>query len=91
MKQPDDPGDLADYDEYIRRVARQAVIGMGNTVHNGSSSKLTNWLLTIMSILVAGEMVGGVGLYAKVESIDTTMQLLLAGKIVIVRTSDVGH
>jgi hypothetical protein len=82
--QPDDP---EAFDEYIRRVARQAVVGMGNTVHNGSST-LTNWLLAIMGVLMTSMILGGVTLYAKVESIDSTMQLLLAGKIVIVRPND---
>ena len=83
--QPDDP---SDYDEYIRRVARQEAVGIGNIIHGGGTNSLTNWLLGIMGVLVAAEILGGVELYAKVESMDNTMQLLLAGKIVIVRPAD---
>jgi hypothetical protein len=82
------PDDESDYDEYIRRVAISAVGGYGNS--NGAGARATNWLLTILSGLVLAEMLGGVVVYGKVEALQSTMNLIVEGKIVIVKVQD-GH
>jgi hypothetical protein len=53
---PDDPGD---YDEYIRRVARAAVVGEGNVVHgvNGTGRIIVNAL----ALLGVGLITGAIG------------------------------
>ncbi len=83
---PDDPGEPADYDEYIRHVVREEATALRSLLDT-SNGRMTNWLLAIMGVLMTTGIIGGVNLYAKVESIDNTMQLLLAGKIVIVQPS----
>jgi hypothetical protein len=87
--QPDDPeGIYAEMDALRRYVAiRTGGSGNGNVYIEPPSggSKLTNTLLGILSALVVAEMLGGVGLYAKVEALQTTMQLIVDGKILIVK------
>lgn len=75
--QPDDPdGVFAEMAALRRFVALRT---------EERAAKLTNLLLTILSLLVVAEMIGGVNLYAKVEAMQSTMQLIVDGKIVIVK------
>jgi len=90
--QPDDPegyhSEMAALRRYVTLKVDSISEGSGNIYENESASataKLTNWLLTVLSCLVVAEMIGGVNLYAKVEALQTTMQLIVEGKIVIVR------
>jgi hypothetical protein len=89
--QPDDPnGLLAEMDALRRYVAIKVneaspAYGSGNVYEASSSIKLTNWLLTVAGLLLVAGIVGEVNLYAKVEAIQSTMQLIVDGKIVIVR------
>jgi hypothetical protein len=84
---PDDPeGIYAEMDALRRYVALRTNDGCGNVYSEaGNASKVTNWLLAILSALVIAEMLGGVQLYAKVEALQSTMQLIVEGKIVIVK------
>lgn len=80
--QPDDPdGVFAEMAALRRFVALRTE----ERAELPAAAKLTNLLLTILSLLVVAEMIGGVNLYAKVEAMQSTMQLIVDGKIVIVK------
>lgn len=89
--QPDDPNGMLAEMAALRRwvVLKVDAIGEGSgniyEAADTASTKLTNGLLTILSALIVAAVVGEVNLYAKVEAIQATMQLIVDGKIVIVR------
>lgn len=83
--QPDDPGGVFAEMAALRRFVALRTEERQPVIEVPAAAKLTNVLLTILSLLVVAEMVGGVNLYAKVEAMQSTMQLIVDGKIVIVR------
>ncbi len=74
--QPDDPGD---YDEYIRRVARGAIVSEGN-IFNGSS-KFVSAMLTVLCTLSASGIIGLILMYGRLASVETKVDLLIQGHI----------
>lgn len=89
--QPDDPEGVLSEMAALRRwvVMKVDAVGQGSgNIYESSENsaiKLNNWLLTVAGLLLVAGIVGEVNLYAKVEAIQTTMQLILDGKIVIVK------
>lgn len=80
---PDDP---SAYDEYIRRVARGAVVGDGN-IFNGST-KFINAMLSVLCALSSAGIIGLILMYGRLSSVETKVDLILNGKIVIAGTTN---
>jgi hypothetical protein len=60
---------------------RRELQGMGsNNTFNGST-KFVNWMLSVTTALMIASIVGGVVLYGQVQSINTKVDLLIAGHI----------
>jgi hypothetical protein len=75
--------DVDDLGEQLdRRFARER-IGMGshNTFNGNGGSKFINWMLSVTTALMIAAIVGGVVLYGQVQSINTKVDLLIAGHI----------
>jgi hypothetical protein len=72
--------DIDDMSEQLdRRFARERSMGSYNTF-NGST-KFVNWMLSVTTALMIAAIVGGVVLYGQVQSINTKVDLLIAGHI----------
>jgi len=80
---PPDEEDYAD-DKAIARLFRQ-VSQDRNYGNVSGDSKIMNWLLATLSALSVAGILGDVVMYAKVETIQSTLELILSGKIVIVQ------
>src|ERR1700685_1349866 len=62
-----------------REETRRELQGMGsNNTFNGST-KFVNWMLSVTTALMIAAIVGGVVLYGQVQSINTKVDLLIAG------------
>jgi hypothetical protein len=81
---PPDEEEYAD-DRAIQRLFRQYSQDRNYGNVQVTDNKLMNWLLATLSALSVAGILGDVVMYAKVETIQTTMQLILEGKIVIVQ------
>ncbi len=68
-----------DIDALNRRFDRERSMGSGNTF-NGST-RFVNWMLSVTTALMIAAIVGGVVLYGQVQSINTKVDLLIAGHI----------
>lgn len=76
----------ADIDELAdaldRRFERErSYAGMGSGAHFNGSTKFINWMLSVTTALMIASIVGGVVLYGQVQSINTKVDLLIAGHI----------
>ena len=63
-----------------RRFARERATFGNQHVFNGST-KFINWMLSVTTALMIAAIVGGVVLYGQVQSINTKVDLLIAGHI----------
>lgn len=79
MRQPDDPGDPSEYDEYIRRIARGAIVGDGNIF--AGSSKFVNAMLAVLCTLTASGIIGIILMYGRLSAVETKVDLLITGHI----------
>jgi hypothetical protein len=73
---PDDPGE---YDEYIRRVARGAIVGDGN-IFNGST-KFINAMLSVLCALTSAGIIGLILMYGRLSAVETKVDLLISGHV----------
>ena len=65
-----------------RRFARERERGgMGSYNQFNGSTKFVNWMLSVTTALMIAAIVGGVVLYGQVQSINTKVDLLIAGHI----------
>src|ERR1700691_1417560 len=55
--------------------------GMGSHITFNGSTKFVNWMLSVTTALMIASIVGGVVLYGQVQSINTKVDLLIAGHI----------
>jgi hypothetical protein len=81
---PPDEEDYAD-DKAIARLFRQVSQDRNYGNVNNGDNRVMNWLLATLSALSVAGILGDVVMYAKVETLQSTMELILSGKLVIVQ------
>jgi hypothetical protein len=80
-------GAAMDRDALNRRFKREGdqlrseMQGMGSHNTFNGSTKFVNWMLSVTTALMIASIVGGVVLYGQVQSINTKVDLLIAGHI----------
>jgi hypothetical protein len=61
--------------------ARRDERSIGDNAGFNGSTKFVNWMLSVTTALMIASIVGGVVLYGQVQSINTKVDLLIAGHI----------